>query len=502
MAETLASIVNSRIDPFNAVGQVARKPTVQARGAEARRQLEPVMRAESEAASEAMRTEAEAAKNLARQQAGVEEQAVRGMEQAGVKLQDVMGQYPQRRVEDFDPQAGIEMAAMTALLGTFAGSLGGRSALKAMKGITEGYRTGKQDLYERSVKQYESELQQYRDKISNAKSIFDSAIQLESARRGAGLAKLKELEPLLQDSVITAKIRAGDLKGASDMFEKAMQEEANLQSSLATATAKAKAEKSPFILEEGTDVSPVVNTGTASYRLAQNGVPISPTSPYQGLDEKAQRDTLKTQLQTKKEFDKQANAESQKAQKTLELMRRAEVYLGKIETGGKFGLPIVGGVTQEIYEAFGPDYANFAQIALQLQREAYVPGEGQVSNYERQLFARANIGLQRPNESNEAVIDATKAANRRLAERNEFFQRYFDVNKHLNNAQAYWEQYIEANPILLEVTDEDTGEKTFDYNDNVKSIYDFYRNPSVQTPDGQTFVWDFKGRTYKPMGGQ
>ena len=501
MAE-LASTLNRPLDPLSIAGQVSRQPSIQARGAEARRQIEPIMRGESEAASAVMRSEAEAARNLAREQARVEEQAARGMEEAGVKLQDVMAGYPQRRVEDFDPDAGLELAGMTALLGAFAGAVSGQAALTSMKGITEGYRTGKQDLYERSVKKYESDLQQYRDKIANAKTIFDNAIQLETTRRGAGLAKLKELEPLLQDSVITAKLRAGDFKGASDLLRKAMEKADDLQSSLATATAKAKAEKSPFVLEGGTDVSPVVDTGTASYRLAQNGVPISPTSPYQGLDEKAQRDTLKTQLQTKKEFDKQANAESQKAQKTLELMRRAEVYLDKIDTGGKFGLPIVGGVTQEIYEAFGPDYANFAQIALQLQREAYVPGEGQVSNYERQLFARANIGLQRPNESNKAVIQATKAANRRLAERNEFFQRYFDVNKHLNNAQAYWEQYIEANPILLEVTNEETGEKDFAYNDNVKSIYDFYRNPSVESSDGQVFVWDFKGRTYKPMGGQ
>ena len=175
MAE-LASTLNRPLDPLSIAGQVSRQPSIQARGAEARRQIEPIMRGESEAASAAMRSEAEAARNLAREQATVEEQAARGMEEASVKLQDVMAGYPQRRVEDFDPNAGLEMAAMTALLGAFAGSVSGQAALTSMKGITEGYRTGKQDLYERSVKKYESDLQQYRDKIANAKTIFDNAM--------------------------------------------------------------------------------------------------------------------------------------------------------------------------------------------------------------------------------------------------------------------------------------------------------------------------------------
>lgn len=495
----LAETLNAPIDPFRTAGTIARAPGIANRAAEARKQLEPIMRATSQATTEAQLEEARLGRERAGKEVETEQRYVSGLEEAARPLREAIEVYPQRRVEDFDPQAGIEMAAMTALLGAFAGAAGGRSALKSMQGITQGYRAGKQDLYDRQVAAYEDELQRYKDKISNAKLIYENALTLEAARRGAGLAELKKLDPLLQDSLITAKARVGDLAGTGELIKQAMKAHDDLTSQLAVATQRAKADQGPIATAETSPFQPDATKTNADYLLASNGVPKPPTSPYTGLDAKAQRATLNSQLQGKKKFDEAADKESTKSQQVLDLLSRAENYLEKIDTGGAFGIPIVGGPLQAIYEAYGDDYGNFASIALNLQRQEYVPGEGQISNYERELFARANLGLNKTNESNKEIIAARRAIERRKLQRNEFFQRYFDANKHLSGAQEYWNQYIEANPAIREIVDPKTKESRIVYNTSAKSPYEFFKNPTLETSRG-LMTWNFKTRRYESMG--
>lgn len=495
----LAETLNERIDPFKTAGTIARAPGITARAAEARKQLEPIMRATSEATTEAQLEEARLGRERADKEVQAEQRYVAGLEEAGRPLREAIEVYPQRRVEDFDPQAGMEMAAMTALLGAFAGAAGGRAALKSVKGITEGYRAGKQDLYDRQVAAYEDEIQRYKDKINNAKLIYDNALTLEAARRGAGLAELKKLDPLLQDSVITAKARVGDFVGTGELIKQAMKAADDLTSQVAVATQRARTDQGPITGAETSPFQPDVARTNADYALASNGVPKPPTSPYTGLDYKAQRAVLNSELQAKKKVDEDGRKESKKSQEVLDLLDRAESYLKEIDTGGAFGIPIVGTPLQAIYEAYGTNYGNFASVALGLQRQEYVPGEGQISNYERELFARANLGLNKTNESNAEIIAARRAIERRRIQRNEFFQRYFDANKHLNGAQEYWNQYIEANPAIREVVDPQTKESRIVYNTTAKSPYDFFRNPTLETNRG-LMTWNFKTRRYESMG--
>jgi hypothetical protein len=122
---------------------------------------------------------------------------------------------------------------------------------------------------------------------------------------------------------------------------------------------------------------------------------------------------------------------------------------GGLPTGGIYGMPGVGGFMQDIRTSQDPDASRFKTIASQMQRDAYVPGEGQISNYERQLFAQSNIDLGRPSETNYALIEAYRVAAERTLERAEFFDRYFAVNRTLSGADTLWEQYIENNPVIM-----------------------------------------------------
>ena len=202
----LAESLNQANDPFG-FSKIAAQKDVAKRGAAAREMQPEVLRQQAEAERGVMEAERQAKQRQAQEGTRVEDQFARGMESAQQTLQQQMAQRPQRNFSEFNPDAGIELAALTAILGSFAGAASGRAALKSMKGITEGYRLGQQDLYERSAKDYEYQLQEYKDKINRAKENYTQAMKLEEARRGAGLAKLKEFSPELAGTVMEAHLK-------------------------------------------------------------------------------------------------------------------------------------------------------------------------------------------------------------------------------------------------------------------------------------------------------
>jgi hypothetical protein len=134
-------------------------------------------------------------------------------------LQQETGERPERNFSEFNPNAGIELAALTAILGSFAGAASGRAALKSMKGITEGYRLGQQDLYERSAKEFEYELQKHRDKYKRAKENYDLSMKSEEAKRGTAMAKLREFAPELSGTIGEAHLRNNNIPGYKNYLD-------------------------------------------------------------------------------------------------------------------------------------------------------------------------------------------------------------------------------------------------------------------------------------------
>lgn len=221
MAE-LASTLNQANDPFG-FSKIAAEKDVRKRGEMATQVMPEVLR-EQEAADRAVKeAELGARKKQAEEGRKVEEEFAGGMEAAQRTLQTEMGERPQRNIRDFNPDAAMELAALTAIFGAFAGAGSARGALAAMEGITEGYRLGQEDLYERSTKLFESELQAYNDKVNRAKENYQLAMKAEEAKRGAGIAKLKEFAPELSGTVAEAYIRQNNIpryKSALDEMAK------------------------------------------------------------------------------------------------------------------------------------------------------------------------------------------------------------------------------------------------------------------------------------------
>jgi hypothetical protein len=224
MAQTLASELNQPLNPSflsQSSQRMQSDPNLRTRGAKAR-ELEPLARAEETRLAE--QTGLEEAR-LKREQIGREEELAReGMgrkEQIFGRLEDSYGQQPERTITAFNPERGIELATMTALLGAFAGSVSGTAALKAMEGVSTGYRTGQEDLYKREVEAYDAAVNQYKQKIKQAEEIAKNSLVLEAEQRGLGAIELKKLDPLLNDGLIIAKAKQGDVRGMLESIKQA-----------------------------------------------------------------------------------------------------------------------------------------------------------------------------------------------------------------------------------------------------------------------------------------
>jgi len=217
------SLNSPMTDPIGALGGVLREPSVQKRGAKARQLTEPLMRAESQAREDLETSKARVKKRQIDEEQIIGGRFVAGIEEAQAAYEGELGQQPERTITAFNPERATELAVLTAIMGAFAGGISGRAGLSAMKGVSEGYRTGQEDLYKREVDNYQAALGQYKQKIAEAKQIYDNAVELETAKKGAGLTELKKLDPLLQDSVITAKTRVQDFVGAGEMIKKAIE---------------------------------------------------------------------------------------------------------------------------------------------------------------------------------------------------------------------------------------------------------------------------------------
>jgi hypothetical protein len=206
----LAETLNQANDPFGFSKIAAEKSPIK-RSQMIREQEPSRLAQESEARLQKTAAGLRAQQKEAEEGAKVEEQYATGLQGAGERFRQVRVQEPVNTIQSFNPNAGVELAAMTALLGAFAGAAGGRAALKSMKGITEGYRLGEEDLYKKSVADFERQLNAYKDNVAMAKTEYEMSLKDEQAKRGAGLARLKAFAPALQDSVAAAHLRGEDL---------------------------------------------------------------------------------------------------------------------------------------------------------------------------------------------------------------------------------------------------------------------------------------------------
>lgn len=239
MAETLSSTLNQPVrDPFATVGTVLGKGTAEARGAAGRAAMPDILREESIAREDVMRQEAKARKDqiaeeerLAKEFAGKEKTEVE-------KFREAMQPPPEPQITQFDTAAAAELAGLTAILGTLTGAVNAEASLKAMEGFTRGHREGREDLYKDEVAAYERSYKRWKDNNILAKQILDESLRLLSTDKNAAMVNLKRLDPILQDGVILAKAKQGNITEAKRLIDKAIDTESKIDTAVETALGK------------------------------------------------------------------------------------------------------------------------------------------------------------------------------------------------------------------------------------------------------------------------
>jgi len=238
MAENLAATLNAPFNTLTATKRVLGAGTAEERGARARAAYPDLLGAESQARESVLREEQKA------RQAAIDEEERIAKEFAG-KERGLFEEYksglapaPEPQLTQFDAGSAAELAGLTAILGTLTGAINAEASLKAMEGFTRGHKQGREDLYKKEVAAYESAYKRWKDNNTLAKSILDESIKLLSTDKAAASVNLKRLEPILQDGVILAKVRQGDVVSAKGLIDKAMDIENRVDAAVETALGK------------------------------------------------------------------------------------------------------------------------------------------------------------------------------------------------------------------------------------------------------------------------
>ena len=482
MAETLASTLNKPVDPFDVIGQVSSKTDILERGSAARESLAPLMRAEESAAAEVRQIKARGEESIADFEARQAKAAEAGATAAITAYQTLAGKVPKRPVQQVNPNSLMELAALTAVLGGLAGATGGgRAALAAMEGISEGYKLGQQDIYERGIKDYQSALESWKNNVQSAQNDLNNYFKLESIKKGSGAAEIKKFQARLNGTVADAEAKRGNFSGALSAVKDMEKAAATAEGKLLIATATAQRKEAKEAAEEARTSKPPPYV--AELNVPPSGIPRPPIDPLVNAPSDKNYDALlNANLKSAETILDRARKENDKNIQKLIQADLAEAALKRLivkkfnegkqkgqipanavldlnnysvsganlpqVTGGVFGLPFIGDFFTKIKTSNDPDAADFQKEAANFQREAYVPGEGQISNFERELFRQASFDLGRPTLTNINILKGTREAAKRQMQRMQFFEDYLTQNRTLAGAERLWRLYSDNNRFL------------------------------------------------------
>ena len=139
-----------------------------------------------------------------------------------------------------------EFATMFSVLSALTFAVGGKgrgsgmSALAALNGAVEGYNKGQKDVFDRNMKEFEKQIQNYKTISDETYRKLRQSIDAGGLKTEAGRLLAKEAE-LLDQGVVAARLQAGDAKSAFDAAKMAVTQAEKLQ--LAYERAKEKQQK-------------------------------------------------------------------------------------------------------------------------------------------------------------------------------------------------------------------------------------------------------------------
>jgi hypothetical protein len=171
------------------------------------------------------------------------------------------------------------------------------------------------------------------------------------------------------------------------------------------------------------------------YRRAQAkslGQSLEPPKKPSQFDVASYKFGLK-QLERDEKDIEQASAVEQAAKRFQQLNQN-------VETGRIMGMmPAIG----------NPERQELEQIQNFLTLNNFKPGQGAISNVEREYMKGAGPSLMNDRQTNDNITQIMVGAAQNARERANFRQMWLDQNRNLSGADAAWQKYIDANPRFL-----------------------------------------------------
>lgn len=137
-----------------------------------------------------------------------------------------------------------------------------------------------------------------------------------------------------------------------------------------------------------------------------------------------------------KELGKEETSLANIAQVETALKRWAELN-ASVETGRISGLrPAIG----------QPQFQELAQLENYLAANNFKPGQGQISNFERQMIKGAGPSTKNDRATNQQIVKVQLGAVENVRDKSAFKEAYLDSTGKLLGADKIWNEYIEKNP--------------------------------------------------------
>lgn len=186
----------------------------------------------------------------------------------------------------------------------------------------------------------------------------------------------------------------------------------------------------PVTLPQGASVA-TFNRETGEFGTPMQGNPDTPAGGFT-LDA-----TTRGAVQEARNYVGKANSRIGLAREFIALNTRNPTGIG---AAGPLGMAA----------RLNPAYDRMASISASLIPKEREPGSGPASDFDMRLFERAQIGINRPGPTNQAIAEALIAQSERDIEYSAFLDEYSQRNGNLLGSTEDWQAYVNANPLLQE----------------------------------------------------
>lgn len=159
--------------------------------------------------------------------------AEQGMELAAGTAKINQYKLPEFRPSQEDLTSYAQLGSTIATLGLLLGGGGkmtSKAALASMTGMLNGWRQGRNELYEKELRNFEKETQRMTALRKDLQADLDRAMKLWPTKRADAIALAESAAYKAgSQSIFAAKIKSGDLKGAMALLESARKTDEKMQ---------------------------------------------------------------------------------------------------------------------------------------------------------------------------------------------------------------------------------------------------------------------------------